>query len=137
MSRTLYVDSSAALSAALDQPGGADLRRTLGQAGVLVTSRLAQVETARALVRLRVTGELPRAALTSAAAALRGLWERSYRWELTAEVCTLAMRLAPNRALRSLDALHLATFVLARRDEPTIELLTKDKRLAEAAAEIK
>jgi hypothetical protein len=35
--------------------------------------------------------------------------------------------------VRTLDALHLATFVLARRKIAGLELLTVDARLAEAA----
>jgi predicted nucleic acid-binding protein len=37
------------------------------------------------------------------------------------------------RPLRALDAIHLATFVLARRRLQALELLTADERLAEAA----
>jgi len=37
------------------------------------------------------------------------------------------------RPLRTLDAIHLATFVLARRRLEGLELLTADERLQEAA----
>ena len=40
---------------------------------------------------------------------------------------------APDRALRTLDALHLATFLLARRRIEGLELLTADERLEDAA----
>jgi hypothetical protein len=45
----------------------------------------------------------------------------------------MATQVAPQLALRTLDALHLATFVLARRRIEGLELLTADGRLAEAA----
>jgi hypothetical protein len=44
------------------------------------------------------------------------------------------MLLAPDQALRTLDALHLATFILARRRIEGLDLLTADRRLQGAAA---
>ena len=41
--------------------------------------------------------------------------------------------MAPDKALRTLDALHLATFLLARRRIEGLELLTADERLEAAA----
>jgi predicted nucleic acid-binding protein len=43
---------------------------------------------------------------------------------------------APKAVLRSLDALHLATFVLARREIEDLQLLTTDDRLREAAGTV-
>jgi hypothetical protein len=48
-------------------------------------------------------------------------------------VCELAEVVAPTTLLRSLDALHLATYTLARRQIEGLELLTADVRLREAA----
>jgi predicted nucleic acid-binding protein len=52
---------------------------------------------------------------------------------LSEEVCELAGRVAPHHALRTLDAVHLATWQVARRIDPELELLTADRRLAAAA----
>jgi hypothetical protein len=41
---------------------------------------------------------------------------------------------APETALRTLDSLHLATFLLARRRIEGLELLTADERLEDAAS---
>jgi predicted nucleic acid-binding protein len=62
------------------------------------------------------------------------LWNRCELWELSPAVCDLAALLAPDQALRTLDALHLATFVLARRQIEGLELLIADRRLEDAAA---
>lgn len=102
------------------------------QAAVLVTSRLAQVEAARALIQLRVRGE-PEKRLADAEREIRSLWARSEVWEITPAVCELAGHVAPGKPLRTLDALHLATFVLARRRIEGLELLTVDERLLDAA----
>ncbi len=53
--------------------------------------------------------------------------------DLTPAVCALAGQVAPQRPLRTLDALHLATYLVARRRIGELELLTADERLAEAA----
>jgi hypothetical protein len=54
--------------------------------------------------------------------------------ELSREVCDLAAQIAPQKALRALDALHLATFLRARRQLGEVELITADQRLADAAS---
>jgi hypothetical protein len=45
----------------------------------------------------------------------------------------MACQVAPTRPLRTLDALHLATYLLARRRIAGVELLSADQRLLEAA----
>ena len=66
---------------------------------------------------------------------LDALWARCDVWGLTTQVCELAERVAPTKSLRTLDALHLSTYLLARRHIEGLELLTADRRLAEAAGE--
>ncbi len=64
---------------------------------------------------------------------LARLFDRVELLEISAEVATLAERAAPGSSLRTLDAIHLATWQLARGFEPDLELLTSDLRLAAAA----
>jgi predicted nucleic acid-binding protein len=63
------------------------------------------------------------------------IWARCELWEITHRVCELACEVARGRALRALDAIHLATFVLARRELEGMELLTVDPRLQASVAE--
>jgi predicted nucleic acid-binding protein len=128
----LFLDTSAVLRAVLEAGTTPALEQRLRDAEVLITSRLSQVESARALHRLRHAGEVPEARLDGAEREIRDLWSRCELWELTPAVCELAGRVVPETALRTLDALHLATFVLARREISGLELLTADRRLAEA-----
>lgn len=132
----LYLDTSAVLRAVLETGTTPELERALRDARVLVTSRLSWVEAARALHRLRQLGELTEARLAQAEREIEEVWARCETWELTATVCSLASEIAPATALRTLDALHLATFVLAKRQIGGLRLLTADQRLAAAAAEI-
>jgi predicted nucleic acid-binding protein len=130
----LYLDTSIALRASLEQGTTPALERRIAAAPVLVTSRLARVEAVRALVRVRLQGGVPESRLADARRTLDALWARCELWELSPAVCDLASVLAPDRMLRTLDALHLATFLVARRRIEGLELLTADRRLEEAAS---
>lgn len=129
----LYLDTSVALRMVLE--GGTDRSEhsRIDAAEILVTSRLALVEAGRSLIRLRVTGQVSEELLADAARGLDDLWARCHIWEITAHVCDAALQVAPTKSLRSLDAIHLATYVLARRRLEGLELLTSDHRLADAA----
>jgi uncharacterized protein len=128
----LYLDTSAVLRAVLEHGTTPEVEARLGSARFLVTSRLALVETARAFARLRHEG-MSEAALATAGRETDAIWSRCSIWELTGEVCDVASTVAPRHSLRTLDALHLATYLVARRrlgDE--VELLTADARLEAA-----
>ncbi|MGH6886741.1 MAG: type II toxin-antitoxin system VapC family toxin, partial [Geminicoccales bacterium] len=123
----LYLDTSVALRATLEQGTTPEVETRIGAASVLVTSRLSLVESARALLRVRTQGGVPESRLADARRELDALWHRCELWELSPAVCDLASLLAPDKVLRTLDALHLATFVMARRRIEGLELLTADK----------
>jgi predicted nucleic acid-binding protein len=125
----LYLDTSVALRATLEQGTTPEIERRIAAAPVLVTSRLALVESARALLRVRAESGVAESRLADGRRELDALWQRCELWELSPAVCDLASLLAPHQPLRTLDALHL----LARRRIEGLELLTSDRRLAEAA----
>lgn len=128
----LYVDTSAVLRAVLERGLSPDVEQRLGAARYLITSRLSLVECARALNRLRAQGT-PEAVLADVARELDSLWARCTVWELTREVCELAAQAAPQHQVRTLDALHLATWLIARRRLGDVELLTTYSRLEQAS----
>lgn len=129
----LYLDSSAILRPLLEQGLSPDVERQIAEAEVLITSRLSLVETARAFLRVRLLGEHPEAVVADAEREVQALWRRCEIWELSREVCERAQMVAPGALVRSLDALHLATFSLARREIEAIRFLTADDRLRAAA----
>lgn len=129
----LYLDTSVALRATLEQGTTPEIGRRIAVAPALVTSCLSLVESARALLRIRLQGDVPESRLADARRELDTLWNRCELWELTPAVCNLASLLAPDKPLRTLDALHLATFLMARTRIEGLELLTADRRLEEAA----
>lgn len=133
MTSSLYLDSSAILRPVLEQGLSPSVEARIAGADILVTSRLSLVETARAFFRVRRLGERPEASIADAERSVRSLWRRCQIWELSREVCELAEEVAPRATLRSLDALHLATFVIARRELGALQMLTTDRHLEEAA----
>ena len=129
----LYLDTSAVLRAVLESGTTPELERDIREADVLLISRLSRVEAARAWLRLRALGVTSEESLADAAREIDALWARCETWELTPAVCDLASEVSPAKPLGTLDALHLATYLLARRRIAGLELRTTDARLAEAA----
>ncbi len=132
MSTCLYLDTSAVLRAILENGTSPEVEARIAAARALVTSRLSLVESSRALHRLRRLGEVSEAKLADAQREVSAVWARCELWELTPSVCEMARQVAPGKSLRTLDALHLATFVLARERIEGLELVTVDDRLQEA-----
>ena len=133
MAAALYLDTSVALRATLEQGTTPKIEERIAAAPVLLTSRLSLVESARALLRVRLESAVPESRFADVRREIDALWNRCELWELSPAVCDLAARLAPDKVLRTLDALHLATFLTARARIQGLELLTADRRLQDAA----
>lgn len=117
------------LRATLESGTQPELERRIRSARFLVSSRLSLVESCRALARLQALGVAPEGQLADAERDIAAIWARCELWEITRRVCEMACDVARGRLLRTLDAIHLATFVLARRELAGLELLTLDDRL--------
>lgn len=129
----VYVETSAALRAILETGTTPDIKDIILGADILVTSRLSLVESARVFHRLRLLGEIPEEQLTLLKDEADDLWAHCEIWELTVEICDLAASLESDTFLRTLDALHLATFLRAQQDLADLDiLLTVDDRLEHA-----
>ncbi len=135
MSAPLYLDTSAVLRAVLESGTTPEVEARLRAAPALVTSRLSLVESSRAISRVRHLAGASEPRLADAEREIEAVWARCELWEVTPSVCDLARQVAPGKSVRTLDALHLATFLLARRRIEGLELVTGDARLAAAAGE--
>lgn len=131
--RLLYLDTSAVLRAVLETGISPEIEERIRSAQVLISSRLSLVESCRAFHRLRALGSVSEERLADAERDVTAIWSRCELWETTPTVCETACAVAHTRPLRALGAIHLATFVLARRRLEGLELLTADERLQEAA----
>jgi len=129
----LYLDTSAVLRATLEAGTSLEVEQRIRLASVLVTSRLSLVESCRAFVRLRTLGQVDEERLVDSERDVAAIWSRCELWEISRGVCETACAVAHTTSLRALDAIHLATFVLARRQLGGLELLTVDDRLQHAA----
>ena len=114
-----------------DEQGGDETRLALQKAERIFASRLLRVETERAVLRATLDDSSLEKHAASFDKALRELWARTDFFEMTATVCELAGRISPRARLRSLEAIHLATFRQAQAIAPEIAMLTFDKRLLE------
>jgi len=70
--------------------------------------------------------------ISRARGELAEIWPGIDFLDLSDRICEVARRIAPSSRLRSLDAIHLASFVQAREADPELELLTFDDRLRAA-----
>jgi predicted nucleic acid-binding protein len=131
---SLYLDTSVVLRATLEHGLTPEIEGRIGAAPLLVTSRISLVEAARAFHRIRTGARVEEGLLGEAIRGVESLWARCEIWELTPRVCERASLIRPELPLRTLDALHLATYLLARERIEGLELLTADRRLEEAAA---
>lgn len=132
MPSDLYIETSAVLRATVETGTTPDVEEKIRGARMLHTSRLSLVESKRAFHRLRLAGTIPVASLADAEREVESLWSRCQVWELTPAICEAARHVAPGKPLRTLDALHLATFLAVRQAIEGIVMLTVDGRLADA-----
>lgn len=116
-----YVDSSALLKLVVREPETSALEAYVTTSEGLLTSQLAVLECRRAVAR---------AARARLLQAMDRVLEAVYLLDITPAILEAAAKLDPP-LLRSLDAIHLSTALSI--DDPDLEVITYDARLAEAA----
>jgi uncharacterized protein len=118
--RLIYLDSSAIVKLAVDEAETPALRARLRRRRALVSSRVANVEVARAL------GPLGQGAVDRGEEVLGELELVRINDRVLAGASSL-----PPAELRTLDAIHLATALLLGSD--LRQVITYDQRMARAA----
>ena len=122
----VFLETSALLRMLLGEDGGDSVAQRLREADRAIASRLIRVEAERALIRLGLDHPKHQRKLHELERELKHLWPKLDFIEVTQQICEQAGRIAPRSRLRSLDAIHLATFYWIKELEPTIEMLTFD-----------
>jgi hypothetical protein len=129
----LYVESSAIAARLLGQSRGAKVGEVLERADNVISSEIVLLECDRALIRAEVSGELSAAQ----AARQRAVFNREAAfWTLLRvedEVLERARRPFPVEPVRSLEALHLASLMVAGSMFVSAEILSFDDRIRENA----
>ena len=110
------------------------MRHALAGADLVVASDLTIIECDRVLLRAAALGELTeadaadrRAHLTTAAASWHVL-------RIGPEIVDRARQPFPGEPIRTLDAIHLASALVARSAVAGLELLSLDERIRKAAS---
>jgi predicted nucleic acid-binding protein len=98
-----------------------------------VTSALTLAETARAILRARLTGRLTPDEERASIQALRRFERRCYVVAVTDVVLARVRRPFPVEPIRTLDAVHLATAELLGEPPPLMTIVTRDGRVRENA----
>lgn len=125
----VFLETSALLRMLFGEKGADSVVKRLGEADRAVASRLIRVEAERAVIRLGLDQPKRQRKLMEIERELKHLWPKLDFIEITKEICERAGRIAPRSRLRSLDAIHLATFFQIKEIEPSIEMLTFDERI--------
>ncbi|MBP1598617.1 MAG: putative nucleic acid-binding protein, contains domain [Acidobacteria bacterium] len=125
----VFLETSALLRMIFGEHGGDVVVERLQEADRAIASRLLRVEAERALIRLSLDHPRSHRQVLGLERELKLLWPKIDFIEVSRDICDLAGRLAPRSRLRTLDAIHLATFFRARELDPAIEILTYDERI--------
>jgi len=126
---TVYAESSAVLAWLLGEDAGDAVRGVLGSADVVITSDLTLVECDRVLIRATALGELPEAEAADRRARLAAAAAHWQVLRLSADVVDRARRPFPGEPIRTLDAIHLASALVARSVSAGLDLLSLDRRI--------
>ena len=132
----VYAESSAVLAWLLGQEGGEDVAEALRSSGGVIASDLTLVECERVLIRawsLGLISESERVDQSTVLATAAAHWTRL---RVDAEVVERATRPFPIEPVHTLDALHLASALVARSVTPELTLLTLDQRVRENGARL-
>ena len=132
----LYAESSAVLAWLLDEEGGVEARRLLSGAELVVASDLTLIECDRVLHRAAALGELSEADVADRRAHLLTAAANWQVLRIGPEVVHRARQPFSDDALRTLDAIHLASVLVARSAVAGLELLSLDDRIRKAAARL-
>lgn len=125
----LYAESSAVLAWLLGESQGEPIREILSTARLILASDLTLIECDRVLIRALMIGEVSEAQILDRRAHLNRAAAHWNILRLDAEIVERARRPFPGEPVRTLDAIHLASALVARSIIPGIRLLSLDQRI--------
>jgi predicted nucleic acid-binding protein len=132
----LYAESSAVLAWLLDEADGAEVRRRLASAEAVVASDLTVVECDRVLHRAAALDEITEAEAADRRAHLAAASAHWHLLRIGTQVVERARRPFPGEPVRTLDAIHLASILVARSAVAGVDLLSLDARIRKAATRL-
>ncbi len=133
---TLYAESSAVLAWLLEQEHGETVAATLAESELIIASDLTLIECDRVLIRAVVLNVLREADAVQRQARLNAVSTRWTLFGLDEEIMERARRPFPAEPVRTLDAIHVASALTARRAISDIAMLSLDDRVRDAAGRL-
>jgi len=116
-----------------DEQTAPAVRRLLGDAEVIVASDLTLIECDRVLLRAVALKELTEAESADRRAHLIAAAAHWQVLRIAAEIVDRARQPFPGDPIRTLDAIHLASLLVARSAVVGLRLLSLDERVRQAA----
>jgi predicted nucleic acid-binding protein len=133
---SLYAESSAVLAWLLDEDAAETVLGLLAAEQLIIASDLTLVECDRALHRAVALRELTEADAADRRAHLARVSSHWTLLRIGSEVIERARQPFPGLPIRTLDAIHLASLLVARSAVPGLTLLSLDTRVRDAAAQL-
>jgi predicted nucleic acid-binding protein len=133
---TLYVESSAVLAWLLDEPTAPDVRHRLATADIVIASDLTLIECDRVVIRAAVLGDLTEADAADRRAYLATAAAHWNVLRIGGDIVDRARQPFPGDPIRTLDAIHLASALVARSAAPGLQVLSLDDRIRTAAKKL-
>lgn len=130
---SVYAESSAVLAWLLDEEAAGVVRRTLAGTPAVMTSDLTLIECERVLHRAVAIGDLTEAEAADRRAHLATAAAHWHVLRIGPEVVDRARQPFPGGPIRTLDAIHLASALVARAAVTGLALLSLDERLRGSA----
>ena len=131
---SLYAESSAVLAWLLDEEAALQVRQLLAGATMVVASDLTIIECDRVLHRAAALDELTEADAADRRAHLTTAASRWHVLRIGPEIVDRSRRPFPGEPIRTLDAIHLASALVARSAIAGLDILSLDGRIRKAAS---
>lgn len=133
---TLYAESSGVLAWLLDEAAASAVRQHLAKADIVIASDLTLIECDRVLIRAAALGDLTEADAASRRAHLTTAAAHWNILRMSSEIVDRARQPFPGEPIRTLDAIHLASALVARSAATGLEVLSLDDRIRAAAKKL-
>ncbi len=124
------------LSWLLAENSSGTVRTLLSEADLVIASDLTLIECDRVLIRAITTKQISEGQVSDRRAMLARVSEHWTVFRIDSDIVARARQPFPHEPIRTLDAIHLATAIVARNLVPEIQLLTLDKQVRICGAQL-
>ena len=133
---SVYAESSAVLAWLLGEASSPQVRQVLAASEIVIASNLTLIECDRVILRAAALGELTEAEAADRRAHLTTASSHWHVLNMGSEIVDRARQPFPGEPIRTLDAIHLASALVARSAVAGLEVLTLDDRIRKTAGRL-